>query len=341
MRSFAARVATCAVAAVCVAGAVAPAAVADPPPGVVPAATDLVGVGASFTERFMNQTSVDYNAGAAPELPRLYNWDATGSSPIVPKAGAAPIARPAGSGAGIAALASPVSGAALDYARSTRGPLPSDPAGLSFVPFAKDAVTWSAKIGGNAPADLSIDALKRIYECTLTVWYPGVPNVTIKPVLPSTGSDTRALFLKAIGNGTSVVPGSCVTTVPFENRGTDPLLDDPNVVFPYSVGVYLDQVYRGHGTTVEAPGSLTLRGVNGIAPVVFTSVVGINPAFAATPFGRVVWNVVRTADFNNTGARGTAVRAVFSRDGWICAHGSAITARGFSPIPDCGAPVNT
>lgn len=61
-----------------------------------------MGVGSDTTQAVLNQFSTDYNAflGASSTLPRLYSWDATGTSPIVTKTGATtPFNRPNGSSA--------------------------------------------------------------------------------------------------------------------------------------------------------------------------------------------------------------------------------------------------
>ncbi|MCX4690184.1 substrate-binding domain-containing protein [Kitasatospora purpeofusca] len=341
MRSVLARAATGFAAAVCAVAVVAPAAVADPPAGVVPAATDLVGVGVDTTQAFMNRTSVDYNAAVMAGLPRLYSWDVTGLNPITPKAGALSINRPDGSGPGFTALINTTI-SALDFSRSSRAASPGDPKSYSFVPFAKDAVSWSAKAGGHAPADLSGAQLRAIYECTATNWLqidPSLANATIKPYLPPSSSDTRVAFLKALGGGTAIVPGACVTAGPRNDRGTDPALDDIDVVFPYSVGVYIDQVYRGHGTAVESPGPLTVRGINGVPPV--DAAQNINAPFLGSHYGRLLWHIFRSAEYTGANAHGVALRSVFGPQGWICAHPAVIVAYGFVPIANCGSITNT
>ncbi|MFB6890256.1 substrate-binding domain-containing protein [Kitasatospora sp. NPDC056327] len=340
---MAARVMTGLAAAVCAAAVSAPAAVADPEPGGLPAPADLVGVGVDTTQWFMTQTSTDYNASIPPVQRRLYGFDATGSSPIVPKTGApVPIARPDGTRPGAVALAATTT-ASLDYSRASRGPEAGDPPGLSFVGFAKDAVTWAARSGGNAPADLTATQLRNIYECTSTTWSqinPAWPNTTIRPYLPPPASDTRAAFLKALGGGvTPVAPGGCVTSGPRNDRGTDPALNDPDVVFPYSVGRYVDQVYRGHATSLENPGTLTVRSINGIAPVGAGN--SISGTFHATLFGRILRNVVRTSEYTSANAHGAALLGVFGPSGFICQHPATIVAQGFVPIPNCSFVVTT
>ncbi|MEV7600631.1 substrate-binding domain-containing protein [Kitasatospora sp. NPDC089797] len=318
-------------------------AVADPAAGVTPAAQDLVGVGSDTIQSVLNQFSTDYNASLAAKgdttSPRLYSWDATGTSPITTKTGATSIPRPNGSGAGIKALVANTS-ATVDFARSSRGPAATDAHGLDFVALAKDAVTWSALSGGNAPAQLTPAQLNAIYSCTTVTWNQissSLPATTIKPVLPQADSGTRSFFLSAIGNPTL---GGCVTTGPEENEGTDPSLNDPNVVFPYSVAHYLGQTVGNHGTATDAPGNLTLRnvviGTKTLSPITNNQIDG---TFANSQFGRVVYNVFRDAEWTATDAHGTAIQNVFGTGGWICTDPTAaadLASYGFLASPACG-----
>lgn len=213
-------------------------------PTVTPAAKDIVGAGSDTTQAVVGQFSTDYNAFLAGKgdttSPRLYSWDATGSSPITPKTGANTITRPNGSSAGISALNANTK-TTLDFARSSRSPQTGDLTTDDFVAFAKDGVAWAANGTGNAPANLSTSDLVGIYTCTITNWnqitdvsgYTG-PNATIKAYLPQINSGTRAFFLKALGGGTtSITPGTCVQAyTPEENEGTDPVYTDANAVTP-------------------------------------------------------------------------------------------------------------
>jgi hypothetical protein len=81
---------------------------ADPPTGVTPKETDVVGVGSDTIEFLFDQFSFDYNkthTGA-----HLYSWDATNPKTgamgdnIVTKSGCSATPRPDGSSAGITAL---------------------------------------------------------------------------------------------------------------------------------------------------------------------------------------------------------------------------------------------
>ncbi|GJF31213.1 hypothetical protein KNE206_39130 [Kitasatospora sp. NE20-6] len=319
-------------------------------PASTPAAGSIVGAGSDTTQAVFNQFSTDYNAfltaAGNTTSPRLYSWDATGTSPVTTKTGATSIARPNGSGAGISALNANTS-ATLDFARTSRGPQTGDLTTDDFVAFAKDAVTWSAKAtGGNAPADLTTADLVAIYTCTKTNWnqitditgYTG-PNATIKPYLPQASSGTRSFFLKAIGGGTPVTPGACVVTGPEENQGTDAVLNDANVVFPYSVGHYVGQL-NGHVTATDDKGVLTVRKLNNVAPLTGTNT--LSASFAATSYGRVLYNVVRHAEWTGTGTQPDALRAIFGTSGWLCTNATAkadIAGYGFLVLPGaaCGS----
>lgn len=317
-------------------------ALADPPG--LPQPQDIVGVGSHTTGPLFNAFSAAYNSYLTglgdTTSPRLYSWDATGPSPITTKAGALSITRPYDAGAGIAALNANTS-ATVDFVRADRGPQTGDPTTDLFVALAKDAVSWTATSGGHAPANLTAAQLKGIYSCTITNWQqidPSLANATIKPFLPTPGSGTRSSFLAAIGNPTS---GTCVTTGLQENQGTDPVLNDPDAVFPYSVGHYVGQVYYGRATTTDAPGPLTVRNVNSIAAVNPTAQT-INPTFATTAFGRVLFDVVRQAEWNATDTHGRALRNVFGNLGWICRNSVAtvlIKTHGFLTLPlvACGS----
>ncbi|MFE3875251.1 substrate-binding domain-containing protein [Kitasatospora sp. NPDC059146] len=312
-------------------------AVADPAGPALPAAQDLVGVGDADSQAVLNQFSADYNAtipGSDTTTPRLYSWDATGAPTITTKTGATTIARPNGAEVGISALKNST-GATVDFARSSRGPLPTDPRYFDFVNYADDALSWAAPGNGNAPANLTTQNLKDIYDCDVTTWKqidPALPGSTIKPFLPKAGSGTRASFLAALGIHTvnSCIDDRTVT----EGQGSDPKLNDPDVLVPYSVGHYIGQAYYGRGSGADTQGLLTIRGIDGTAPVDATG-RAINTDFL-TLHGQTVYVVVRDADWAATDAHGAALRGVFGPDGWICTSSTAAAdtrTYGFLPLP--------
>ncbi len=157
-------------------------AMADPPSGTTPKATDVVGVGSNTTESLLDQLTLNYNA-AHKTGTHIFSWDAlenaaaTTAGNIATKAGCVAAPRPNGSSAGIAALAGNIkdpkskSHFCLDFARSSRAEKSTDPAGLSFIPLALDNISYaSIAKGSNAPTNLSTHQLTEIYTCTVTKW---------------------------------------------------------------------------------------------------------------------------------------------------------------------------
>lgn len=263
MRMLSKILASSAAAAALVALVVGPA-LADPPSGVTPKVSDVVGVGSDTTEFLFDQFSHDYNNQHKTGT-QLYSWDATNPStgaqgdPIAAKSGCSTIPRPDGSNAGISALEtsqtlSSGTGFCIDYARSARGRSSTDPAcasgGICFVALAGDAITWAARDaasgGTNAPASLTLSQLQKIYLCQVTNWSKaGGANAPIHPFLPVTGSGIRSQFLLALGGGTiPLTPGACVNSSVQQNEGIDPLLNDPDAIVPFSVGKYIAEVYH-------------------------------------------------------------------------------------------------
>ncbi|MFF7458170.1 hypothetical protein [Kitasatospora sp. NPDC008115] len=334
-------------------------ALADPPRQ--PAASDIVGVGAETTEMLFNRFSADYNASLATAgdttSPRLYSWDSTGGNEITTKAGATPIVRPIRTDPGIDTLNANTSGT-LDFARSSRGPRTYDPSADLFVAMAKDSVSWAAPAGGNAPANLTAADLREIFTCVKTNWRqidPALPDAAIVPVLAGhllvsrTGvaglpSDSSDFFLGAIGYQSALMADpwtdhSCVRTVVRGDQGTDPVLHDPNAIVPYSVGRYIGQVHGGHTGPGDEAGALTVRSLDGIAPV-YQSQMSLQ--FSSSAYARLLYNVVRAADWNSGDAHGRALRDLFSANGWICKSPVAVAAiksHGFRSIPAgfCGS----
>lgn len=237
-------------------------ALADPPDGVKPSATSIVGVGSDTSEYLYDQLALDYDSAHKKDA-QIYSWDATNPTTgatgdtIVTKSGCSGIARPDGTGQGLKAFEANTadgSGYCIDYARSARAREASDPqcttGGICFVALAGDAVTYatrsSAAGGTDAPADLSTSQLAGIYECKTTNWSKvGGKNATIKPYLPVSGSAIATDFLTALGGGvTPIQPGNCVQSTVQQNEGIDPSLNSAQAIVPYSVAKFLAQVYH-------------------------------------------------------------------------------------------------
>jgi ABC-type phosphate transport system substrate-binding protein len=356
-------------------------ALADPINGkgqaVIPRATDLVGVGSGPMQNLFDQFSIDYNATVKAPAPHLYSWDATSPATglandvIRAKAGCGKMPRPDGSAAGISALTDNVRDRAswgrycIDFARSSLGRTPADPppgpGGIEFVPLGKDAVTWAMNARNNGPADLTTADLAKIYTCEVTNWKQvGGKNAPIDAQLSQVGSDTRALFLSALG----ITPGSCVDSsrtegpdnLPQENEGVSKYLQGPDVIYPYSIGAYLAEVFRS-GSCVNktcAPvkdrickpkkgknrfgcdthGTMVLKCVGNVSPTVGKGAnQTINPGFSP-PLVEPLFVVVRWAK-GTAGNVPSYLKGIFGPKGWISTSKVARTDLlnyGFLPV---------
>lgn len=298
-------------------GALAAPAYADPS-----SATDyrqLAGVGSDTTQDVVNALG-DAITNSSGKV--IASWNATGSSTITTKAtGSCTIPRPDGSGAGITALNTALDGATgcVDFARSSRGPNNTTTTDLTFIPYAKDAVSWVKQDGSALPDNLTTAQLKAIYECTLTT----LNGVTLTPILPQSASGTRAFFLSSIG---VTAPGSCVTSDSTIQENDGSSVDSAGDIFPYSVAQYTAQETL---VTDDRRGSAVLGSVNGTAAR--NDDLTLNLTF---PYLRNVYNVVPTAKLSDS-----LIAATFVGTGSaVCQNTSSITDYGFGTLgSDCGS----
>lgn len=328
-------------------------------PNHTPAKGDIVGTGSDTTQGVNDALAAHHNAQFSTG-PRLFSWDAVGSPTITEKLGCATRTRPNGSSAGIAELeanlrpSSDTSHYCVDFARSSRArDTTADPASIVFVQYAIDAVTWAAENTTNAPGTLNTTQLKAIYSCDASILGTGhTGNVTwdevggkgsaqVVPVIPQSSSGTRKFFLSSIGVTTL---GSCVQgqdNSVEENEGTNSIFKStsaPNIVFPYSVAVYLAQTQGNHGAGDQGP--MALKKVNGVVPIVGTAPnKTINKNF---PYQRHVYSVVRNASTSGSRVVPMYLQSIFGHGagtGWICTNATAkadIRSWGFLPDPYCG-----
>ncbi|MEU9858844.1 substrate-binding domain-containing protein [Streptomyces sp. NPDC047974] len=302
------------VAALGLGAAFAPAAQADPTP--VTQYRTLAGVGSDTTQDVMNGLGdVVVNAFGQKIIA---SWNATGTATIKTKATGCVINRPNGSSAGIDALRNAVdtNSGCLDFARSSRGPADSSTTDLTWIPFAKDAVSWVKRSDSTLPSDLTAAQLKAIYECTTT----SLNGVALTPILPQANSGTRQFFLSSIGVTT---PGACVTQGAQENDGT--VLDTAGDIAPYSVAQYTAQE---KAVVTDRRGAAVLGSVATIAPR--NADKTLNLSF---PFTRDVYNVVPTAKLTNATIASTFVGSTSK----VCAAGTTIATYGFGALgANCG-----
>lgn len=163
-------------------------------------------------------------------------------------------APPTGSSVGIEALGSQLRRTNGDlklptaFARSSRGPRDTDPNGLNFTSFARDAivpVTFGNQEGGPSAGvdNLTVEQLRGIFvDCTITNFNQiGGADAEIEVYTIQEGSGTRATFDDFLGGDSS----SCITdpnNIIFENspnpilegdQGVDPA-ERGRAIFPFS-----------------------------------------------------------------------------------------------------------
>ncbi|WP_051741890.1 substrate-binding domain-containing protein [Streptomyces xylophagus] len=297
-------------------GALAAPAYADPS-----SATDyrqLAGVGSDTTQDVVNALG-DAITNSSGKV--IASWNATGTTTVKTKATGCEIARPDGSGAGITALNTALDGSTgcVDFARSSRGPNNTTTTDLTFIPYAKDAVSWVKQDGSALPDNLTTAQLKAIYECTLT----SLNGVTLTPILPQSASGTRAFFLSSIGVTT---PGSCVTSNSTIQENDGSAIDSAGDIFPYSVAQYTAQESF---VVDDRRGDAVLGSVNGVGAR--NDDLTLNLSF---PYLRNVYNVVPTAKLSDS-----LIAATFVGTGSaVCQNTSVITTYGFGALgSDCGS----
>ncbi|MFB7587985.1 substrate-binding domain-containing protein [Streptomyces sp. NPDC056169] len=295
--------------------ALAPAAQADPSP--ITQYRTLAGVGSDTTQDVVNGLGDVVKNALGQKI--IASWNATGTTTVKTKATGCVINRPNGSSAGIDALRNAVdtNSGCLDFARSSRGPADITSTDLTWIPFAKDAVTWVKRSDSALPADLTVAQLKDIYDCNLT----SLNGVAITPILPQASSGTRQFFLSSIGVAT---PGACVQQGVQENDGT--VLDTAGDIAPYSVAQYTAQE---KAVVTDRRGAAVLGSVGTVAPR--NADKTLNLTF---PFTRDVYNVVPTAKLTNATIASTFVGSTSK----VCAAGTTITNYGFGTLgAACGA----
>jgi len=145
----------------------------------------------------------------------------------------------------------------------------TDNATFEYYGFALDAVGWASE-STLAPADITLAQLRGIYNCTYTDWSQvGGTAGPIKRYWPTLSSGTRSFFQSSVlgFDPTTFSSASCpsITVIPV-NSGT-PIVtnaDQQKAIVPFSVGNWVAQA---NGVTPDIRGGLTIRSLNGAAPL--------------------------------------------------------------------------
>lgn len=336
-------------------GAVAPAS-ADPV-GFKP----IVGVGSDTTQ--------DVLTGVATVVTAIGNYEAIGTSTIQTRSGGPVFTRPNGSTSGVQALSASVNNTGtrtfpatggvsitgqVDFARSSSAPSGSFVGtDLTFIPFARDAVTYAVSAASDFPRDIALGnsgqdsispapfTLRNIYRGTVTTFVDAELNpITIRPIIPQGGSGTRAFWLSALGlNETTIIgtPTTDISNTAQEHTGT--YIVNAGDIAPFSVAQYIAQGnHNALPTTIpERRGNIELGNVDTVKPYLLTPGGGVelNTSF---PINRLVFNVVQSSRLTGTSAEDLQLQATFAGStSAVCAASTQIKQYGFGTIGSlCG-----
>lgn len=336
-------------------GAVAPA-TADPI-GFKP----LNGVGSDTTQ--------DVVGGVATVVSAIGSYDATGSATIQTTSAGPTFNRPNGSTSGVQALSASVNNTGtrtfpatggvsitgqVDFARSSSAPSGSFVGtDLTFIPFARDAVTYAVSAASDFPRDIALGnagqdsaspapfTLRNIYRGTVTSYVDGDFNsVTIRPIIPQAGSGTRSFWLSALGLTEASIVGTPTTDLgntAQEHNGT--YVKNAGDIAPFSIAQYIAQGNHGSlpTTVAERRGNIDLGNVDTVKPLLLTAGGGVelNTAF---PINRLVFNVVQTTRLSGTSSADTLLKSTFAGStSSVCAATAQIKQYGFGTIGSlCG-----
>ena len=292
----------------------------------------LNGMGSDTTQFVMNGFSKTTNGA------NVASWDASGSATVdTGNTGCTSVSRANGSGAGRTALINNSPAGCLQFARSSSF---SANAALTYYPFSIDGLTFAVTQNSSVPRTLTKAELISIYRC----------ETDYVPVLPQTGSGSRADWLTYLF-GSSTFPPSGVTTSCYLGGGTDNTvlpqehngiqLTD-NQVVGYSVAQWVSQE---NGSVTDVRGRTVLGLLDDKSPLM------LNPGGANV---RTVYNVVRRTDGdaiaaaviagNNDGLNPVqiALKAAFhGSNSFLCSDTATIIKYGFAPVPagatyECG-----
>lgn len=304
--------------------------VAHADPAAPLAATDIAGVGSDTTQYVLDGLATAYNATSPAK--KLGSWDAVApdgsTAPITTKTGCAPIARPNGGSAGIAALLADTTNC-IDFAR-TISPKATDGTqnSLTFYAFGRDGVSWAHINSAKTPANLTTVQLAQIYSCQVTNWKTINASLASNPIhakLPQSGSALRKTFLARIGLSDATV-GSCVDQTVQQNRGTD-LNGDKLALVPHSIASWVAQKI---GNVTDVRGGVVLGKINKLVPTVGTGAnTKLNTKFDSN-YLFLIYNAVKTA-------RAAEFGTLFKPSGFICKNPKIIQKYGFAPLTStCG-----
>jgi len=297
-----------------------------------PTYRQLAGVGSDTTQDVINAVANNVTISGTKVLG---SYNATGSSQITTKdpstTPGCTINRPNGSGQGRSALLASLqanSGSGngcLDFSRSSSLNLaPSSPS-LTYVPFARDTVSYAVTPDSVVPRTLALSDLRSYYHCDPNFVGSG-PNYDVTPILPQSGSGTRSYWETTmnitdadVNNGVypCIINGTKNGQIIEEHTGA--VLDSKSLV-PFSIAQYNSQATQ---LIADRRGRAVLGTVDGTAPVLN------NPNFSIR---RDVYNVIPSSKTGTSPYSDVFV----GPNSKVCQDTADIQKFGFALNPNCG-----
>jgi hypothetical protein len=256
----------------------------------------------------------------------------------------------------------------VDFARSSSKPSATATTDFTWIPFARDAVSYAVAFKGTIDSSvytLSTGQLTSLYtNGTITSG-----GTTVRACLPQSGSGTRKFWVGAVGvsDGTASAAANsaasgCGDTIEehhgdaFNTKAQSILGNNEAAVFPFSVAQWIGQANH---TMNDVSGAARTAGVDlgdidnvsagphpytGTAPNLVADQAFYFHSSGGTigTFGRDVYNVLRTSKLSGPTGDAGLISLFSGSSSAVCAATSTITALGFvnldgvSPHTACG-----
>lgn len=265
---------------------------------------------------------------------------------------------PNGSGAGRTVLntsaGSATNAGCTDVARSSSGRAATDPTTFQYFAFARDAVGIAASSTSPAPANLTIDQIRGIYNCTITNWSQvGGGNGPIQRYLPQTGSGTRSFFISSVlanADPSATTGAGCAAVKNFQENDATTIAagDAASAILPFSAAQFIaqaNQVTLPNGSTVnDGRNGFTIRSINDKNPVTTGANGALSPNTTVYndttyPGARNVYHVLDTRSPSDSDAQRLVGFGFDSTDqggiSRLCngTYSNVLTQFGFAPLP--------
>ncbi len=313
----------------------------------------LAGVGSAQTQ--------DVTSGLGSLLTYVASADSSGTETLVTRTGGSAFPRPSDSVEAQVALSAeitsgtlggvPMTGA-LDFARSTIGPSAAFPGTeLTFIPFARDAVTFAVNAASDFPRDIALGApsqdslvpapftLRNIYRgVTMSYVDTNLDTIPITPLLPPVGSEIRAFWLERLGLSEGDLSAAVVDLASDTPEGSATDVETAGDLLPISISSYLAQGNHASLPTdvAERRGITELGNIDTTSPFQGGAAgLTVNPSFPVT---RLVYTAVETSRLTSPSVDDVTLQKAFAGTGSeLCSAAALIRQYGYATIGSlCG-----